>query len=738
MRKPATTSSPGFPSYWNIVALYLHVAGARAGGQRDDPAGVERPGVRADRLRLSVADAGAAHAHGAGRAWPGARCCSSIVLALPERRTGLLASSLVVSRRTTRPVAGAADAPATPSPGAPRDDVLAAPRPRSRGRGPRSCSLIVATAVAVTWIDAAGLRRPPADARRRRHLVSRRRTAAAGSGWTSGGRTCRCATFPPTCSTPSSRSRTTASTSHVGVDPIALGRAVFRNVTEPGIARRRVDADPAARPHAVPVEPQDLRPQAARSGAGGDDRRAAVEGPDPRAVPQSHLPERRRLRRRDDVAASVRQAGEAADAGRVGVDCRAGPRAGGAVALEPSRGRRRAEPRRAGADARRRVHHRGAGAGGAARADPRAAVSRRDGVAGRLREGLPAPVVPGLASAATIRPTGTCRRRSCRSCRTWRSARSPTACGGSAIPSCRPRWSRSIPATGTCSRWSAAVTSSCRSSTAPAAAGVSQGRRSSRCSTPRRSSTGSRRCRCSSDLGHVPPQGPEEWSPRNAEADAPDTLTLRAALFESDNRAATVLQQRVGHACRPQPAPATSACATCRTCRRCRSGPGWSRHWISPPRSRCSRPAAWSPSRAASSGSSTGTAARRWTTRFGPSESSREETAFQMVSMLGDVIDRGTGSAARAQGVRFAVGGKTGTTNEFKDAWFVGFSSSVVVGRLGRVRSAEADRPGGLRVALRAADLERLHAPGRPPAGAAAVRTARRRCATSRSAASRI
>ena len=51
-----------------------------------------------------------------------------------------------------------------------------------------------------------------------------------------------------------------------------------------------------------------------------------------------------------------------------------------------------------------------------------------------------------------------------------------------------------------------------------------------------------------------------------------------------------------------------------------------------------------------------------------------------MVSMLGDVVDRGTGSAARAQGVRFAVGGKTGTTNEFKDAWFVGFSSAVVVG----------------------------------------------------------
>lgn len=56
------------------------------------------------------------------------------------------------------------------------------------------------------------------------------------------------------------------------------------------------------------------------------------------------------------------------------------------------------------------------------------------------------------------------------------------------------------------------------------------------------------------------------------------------------------------------------------------------------------------------------------------------EVAFQMVSMLRDAVDRGTGSAVRQHGVRFPVGGKTGTTNEFKDAWFVGFSSAVVAG----------------------------------------------------------
>ena len=57
-----------------------------------------------------------------------------------------------------------------------------------------------------------------------------------------------------------------------------------------------------------------------------------------------------------------------------------------------------------------------------------------------------------------------------------------------------------------------------------------------------------------------------------------------------------------------------------------------------------------------------------------------EDVAFQMVSMLQDVVDRGTGAAARRLGVRGSVGGKTGTTNDYRDAWFVGFSSSVVAG----------------------------------------------------------
>jgi membrane carboxypeptidase/penicillin-binding protein len=56
------------------------------------------------------------------------------------------------------------------------------------------------------------------------------------------------------------------------------------------------------------------------------------------------------------------------------------------------------------------------------------------------------------------------------------------------------------------------------------------------------------------------------------------------------------------------------------------------------------------------------------------------EVAFQMVSMMRDVVERGTGRAARVHGVFFPAAGKTGSTDDFKDAWFVGYSSSLVAG----------------------------------------------------------
>ncbi len=54
------------------------------------------------------------------------------------------------------------------------------------------------------------------------------------------------------------------------------------------------------------------------------------------------------------------------------------------------------------------------------------------------------------------------------------------------------------------------------------------------------------------------------------------------------------------------------------------------------------------------------------------------ESAYQMVSILEGVVQRGSGRRVRAVGKPLA--GKTGTTNESRDTWFMGFSPDLVVG----------------------------------------------------------
>jgi penicillin-binding protein 1A len=53
-------------------------------------------------------------------------------------------------------------------------------------------------------------------------------------------------------------------------------------------------------------------------------------------------------------------------------------------------------------------------------------------------------------------------------------------------------------------------------------------------------------------------------------------------------------------------------------------------------------------------------------------------TAYQMVSILEGVVQRGTGTAVKAVGKPLA--GKTGTTNDGRDVWFMGFSPDLVAG----------------------------------------------------------
>ena len=54
------------------------------------------------------------------------------------------------------------------------------------------------------------------------------------------------------------------------------------------------------------------------------------------------------------------------------------------------------------------------------------------------------------------------------------------------------------------------------------------------------------------------------------------------------------------------------------------------------------------------------------------------QTAYQLTSILQGVVERGTGKKLKKLGLNLA--GKTGTTNENTDAWFIGFTSNLVIG----------------------------------------------------------
>jgi penicillin-binding protein 1A len=54
--------------------------------------------------------------------------------------------------------------------------------------------------------------------------------------------------------------------------------------------------------------------------------------------------------------------------------------------------------------------------------------------------------------------------------------------------------------------------------------------------------------------------------------------------------------------------------------------------------------------------------------------------AFVLTSMLGDVVDRGTARSVRSVGFGGAAAGKTGTTTDGNDAWFIGYTPDLVGG----------------------------------------------------------
>lgn len=56
------------------------------------------------------------------------------------------------------------------------------------------------------------------------------------------------------------------------------------------------------------------------------------------------------------------------------------------------------------------------------------------------------------------------------------------------------------------------------------------------------------------------------------------------------------------------------------------------------------------------------------------------EEAWLMVSVMKDVVQRGTAAGSVGSQVRFPAGGKTGTTNDGTDVWFIGYTSDLVAG----------------------------------------------------------
>jgi penicillin-binding protein 1B len=61
-----------------------------------------------------------------------------------------------------------------------------------------------------------------------------------------------------------------------------------------------------------------------------------------------------------------------------------------------------------------------------------------------------------------------------------------------------------------------------------------------------------------------------------------------------------------------------------------------------------------------------------------PKRVARPETTFLVTNMMRSVLNEGTAASARANGFTLDAGGKTGTTNDLRDAWFAGFTPDLL------------------------------------------------------------
>jgi len=202
------------------------------------------------------------------------------------------------------------------------------------------------------------------------------------------------------------------------------------------------------------------------------------------------------------------------------------------------------------------------------------------------------------------------------------------------------------------------------------------------------------------------PNGP--YTPHNYEPDYKGTMSILAAFEESRNIPALKLAAKVGITKVIEVAHGLGSRAISRRFCRLRLGR---------PTLRCS--SRWGLTRVSERWGSDPAAlhpqgdAGGWAATGGQASEVKEvisvETARTMMTLLQGVVKAGTGAAASS--LKHPLGGKTGTTNDYTDAWFVGFPVDYVRD-LDRVRRpAEPGQEGDGREGG-AADVDGLHEGG--------------------------
>ena len=223
-----------------------------------------------------------------------------------------------------------------------------------------------------------------------------------------------------------------------------------------------------------------------------------------------------------------------------------------------------------------------------------------------------------------------------------------------------------------------------------------------------------RRSRRSAACGRSRSQAPEGvWIPRDERASGQDAMTLREALLESNNAAAVLLQQQVGTrpvlrlAQRPRRRPNQPDVPSLALGSGLVTPLDLTAAYAVFPNARLPRAAArhrlGRRTRAASSVHQVHIERERDPVRAGRVPDGDDAAGRRRRAA--------PGAACAAQGVqRRRSAARPGTTNDYRDAWFVGFNSSVVVGVWVGFDQPQTIFEGGVGRARGAADLGRLHA----------------------------